>query len=106
MKNQTYIDGIEVVALMNNSVRAKTFYFGPKLDAEGKIAREQHDAGTVVMSMQGFLSAYKAFGELFNELVAKGVLQKSEKTNGELDKQGGSLQKLEKTDPKSVIELE
>ena len=83
MSKQTYIDGIEVVALMNNSIRAKTFYFGPKLDGEGKIAREHHDAGTVVMSMQGFLSAYKAFGELFNELVAKGVLKKTEKTDGD-----------------------
>ena len=85
MNNQTFIDGIEVVALMNNTIRAKTFCFGPKLDAEGKIAREQIDAGTVVLSMQGFLSAYKAFGELFNELVDKGVLKKAEKTDAEAE---------------------
>ena len=120
MNNQTYLDGIEVVALMNNSIRAKTFCFGPKLDAEGKISREQHDTGTVVMSIQGFLSAYKAFGQLFNELVDKGVLQKAEQTNGELGDQDGvpklnksngkphkqsGLQKLGKTDGRSVIKL-
>ncbi len=72
MKEDIYLDGIQQVHFIGGMVRMDMFLFAPQPDADPI----QKDAGRLIMTPQGFLSALDAMQQLAAKLAEAGVIQK------------------------------
>ncbi len=80
MSKQICCDGVEVIGFINNSVRAKLISVIPEKKADDSISRQIEEAGTLIMSPEGFINCYQAFNQLFKELIDKGVINTQQAT--------------------------
>ncbi len=72
--NSTYIDGIRQIHFINGMVRMDAFVLTHASGGEQK----QENAGQIVMTPQGFLSALSAMQQLADRMVQAGVLAKTQ----------------------------
>lgn len=71
-----FIDGIKQINFMSGTIRMELFYKKPtEYDEENK-----ENAGELIMTVDGFLSAMNAMQQTADMLVEKGILKQKENT--------------------------
>lgn len=73
---ETYVDGVEVINMINGTVRLDLFSLQPPRDGQGQ--PEPQTRGRLIMPLPSFLNTYDAMGRIVNKLVEDGIITRRE----------------------------
>ncbi|CAM3540939.1 hypothetical protein [Parendozoicomonas haliclonae] len=76
MSESLYFDGVETVGVIGGNVRLELFRLVP--DAESPSVNKRVPAGSLVMSLEGFLRTQQSMEKLVEELQSRNIITRKQ----------------------------